>query len=346
MRPVRITRFFFVCLAILSLCSFTVSHVMAEGLSSKLAEYQLRKAREGDLKSQIEVAKRYETGRGLEQDPQQALFWYRKAAEQGDARAQFKVGEMLSKGTGVEKDVEAAKGWLDKAARQGFAAATSALNAIEAAEKEARARAERETAARKAKAEREARARAAREKAAREKAERERAAREKAAREKAERERLAREAAARERAQHEAEAKKKQTLTVAQAMEILRAGGWSVNGVPIEYLPSARTSCVKQGANRLLCFTGERNVNLGDRHVRYQIKSEIQVSEGGMVDVQYRYQVLKLRRADKSLPAHDQPVAPALELGWQAPHRMQCRLNPPAALDCANGDGRHYALNR
>jgi len=319
---------------------------MAEGLSSKLAEYQLRKAREGDLKSQIEVAKRYETGRGLEQDPQQAFFWYRKAAEQGDARAQFKVGEMLSKGTGVAKDVEAAKGWLGKAAQQGFAAAVSALSAIEAAEKEARARAEREAAARKARAEREARARAAREKAAREKAERERAAREKAARERAAREKAERERLARERARREAEAKKKQALTVARAMEILRAGGWSVNGVPIEYLPSARTSCVKQGANRLLCFTGERNVNLGDRHVRYQIKSEIQVAEGGVLDVQYRYQVLKVRRADKSLPAHDQPVAPSLDLGWQAPHRLQCRLNPPAALDCANGDGRHYVLNR
>ena len=31
-------------------------------------------------------------GRGVEQNDEQAVFWYRKAAEQGDATAQFNLG--------------------------------------------------------------------------------------------------------------------------------------------------------------------------------------------------------------------------------------------------------------
>ena len=34
----------------------------------------------------------YDKGRGVEQDDEQAVFWYRKAAEQGNARAQCNLG--------------------------------------------------------------------------------------------------------------------------------------------------------------------------------------------------------------------------------------------------------------
>ena len=48
----------------------------------------------------------YANGRGVAQDDEQAVFWYRKAAEQGNAIAQFNLGKMYENGHGVEQDDE------------------------------------------------------------------------------------------------------------------------------------------------------------------------------------------------------------------------------------------------
>ncbi|WP_411728714.1 tetratricopeptide repeat protein [Methyloglobulus sp.] len=58
----------------------------------------------------------YADGRGVEQDDEQALFWYRKAVEQGNAGAQFNLGKMYENGSGVEQDDEQAVFWYRKAA--------------------------------------------------------------------------------------------------------------------------------------------------------------------------------------------------------------------------------------
>ena len=63
----------------------------------------------------------YDNGRGVEQDDEQAVFWYRKAAEQGDATAQCYLGCDVRSGHGVEQDDEQAVFWYRKAAEQGDA---------------------------------------------------------------------------------------------------------------------------------------------------------------------------------------------------------------------------------
>jgi len=306
-------------------------------LNEKVFGFKLRQAEKGVVESQYSVGERFAVGLGVGRDPQQAFHWFKKAAEAGYARAQFKVGECLETGQGTTADVDEAYLWYGKAAAQDDAAAKQKL----AARKQQASL----VAKRKADAHREALERADREKAALEKAARE-------SRERAEQE-LA-ETRARELAEQEAQqkeirerAERERALTVSRLVDILRVGGWTAFGTPVEFVPSQRTSCVKQGDRRMLCFTDERNVNVGDSHVRYQAKSEIELNAGGKFGIHYRYQVLKLQSADSSLPAHDQPTVPRLELGWQEPgYHLQCELVNPAAFSCTDQQGQTLALSR
>ena len=61
----------------------------------------------------------YDNGRGVTQDYNEAVKWYRKAAEQGNARAQRALGIMYRYGYGVAKDFVLAHMWYNLAAAQG-----------------------------------------------------------------------------------------------------------------------------------------------------------------------------------------------------------------------------------
>ena len=58
-------------------------------------------------------------------------MWYRKAAEQGHAHAQFNLGLMYSKGKGEEQNYEEAVKWYNKAADQGIDYAKGVLKRLE-----------------------------------------------------------------------------------------------------------------------------------------------------------------------------------------------------------------------
>ena len=61
----------------------------------------------------------YAIGRGVAQDDQQAVTWYRKAAEQGDADAQYNLGIRYADGKGVTQDYIEAHMWFSLAAAGG-----------------------------------------------------------------------------------------------------------------------------------------------------------------------------------------------------------------------------------
>jgi len=76
-------------------------------------------AEEGNAKAQAIVGKMYQDGRGVEQNPEEADKWYRRAAEQGLMKAQIRLGINYFFGDAVKKDhVEAFK-WFLKSAEQG-----------------------------------------------------------------------------------------------------------------------------------------------------------------------------------------------------------------------------------
>ena len=79
-----------------------------------------QKAKSGDAKSQLGLARRYYNGDGMAKDDAKAAEWYEKAAKQGIAMAQYNIGMMYQKGEGVPKDAAKAEEWLQKAAAQGL----------------------------------------------------------------------------------------------------------------------------------------------------------------------------------------------------------------------------------
>ena len=87
--------------------------------SVEAAKWYERAAKQGNLRSEWTIARCYETGVGVDEQPVLAAEWYQKAADQGDERSQCKVGVYYLRGIGVAKDpVEAAK-YLGMAARKG-----------------------------------------------------------------------------------------------------------------------------------------------------------------------------------------------------------------------------------
>jgi len=75
-------------------------------------------ASQGDPAAQAELAEKYFNGDGIEEDLEQAVYWYKKAAEQGDIDAQTSLSGMYRKGTGVTQDLKWAAYWCAKAAEQ------------------------------------------------------------------------------------------------------------------------------------------------------------------------------------------------------------------------------------
>lgn len=68
-----------------------------------------------------EAGSRYYTGDGAEQNLEQAVYYFRKAAEQGDTTAQFWLGYCYNNGHGVKKDMNKAAQWYEQAANYGNA---------------------------------------------------------------------------------------------------------------------------------------------------------------------------------------------------------------------------------
>lgn len=80
-------------------------------------------ADEGSSNAQFELGRMFENGIGVARDPQQAAFWYGKAAAQGHAEAQTDLGVLYARGLGLARNDAYAVAWFRKAAEQGLAKA-------------------------------------------------------------------------------------------------------------------------------------------------------------------------------------------------------------------------------
>jgi TPR repeat protein len=84
-------------------------------------------AEQGNPHAQTDLGVRYADGEGVEQDYEQAVYWYEKAAEQGDAGCQWALGSHYRLGVGVAYNPESAEYWLRKSAEQGNLLAVNEL---------------------------------------------------------------------------------------------------------------------------------------------------------------------------------------------------------------------------
>jgi TPR repeat protein len=92
---------------------------------------QLRSlATKGNTKAQVNLGILYEEGRGVPQDYNEAVKWYRLAAEADSADAQFSLGAVTYYGQGVPRDYQEAAKWFRLAADHGDAAAQGSLGLL------------------------------------------------------------------------------------------------------------------------------------------------------------------------------------------------------------------------
>ena len=77
-------------------------------------------AQRGDAKAQASLGFLYYSGKGVQRDDRQSLFWFSRAAEAGQPTAQFFLGLQYFYGRGVQRDLARAYSWCDIALTNGY----------------------------------------------------------------------------------------------------------------------------------------------------------------------------------------------------------------------------------
>ena len=77
-----------------------------------------RQAKAGSAVAQAEMGLRYQTGEGVSQNVEKALYWFRKAAEQGNPTGLEEVGTAYYRGDGVARNNQKAIEWWKQAAEK------------------------------------------------------------------------------------------------------------------------------------------------------------------------------------------------------------------------------------
>lgn len=112
---------------LLSLFSFFAFSTIALSLDANVMHLYVtilqKKAQFSDAQAQLELARCYHSGTGVECNRAESLKWRKMAAEQGLAEAQFTPANCYYAGEGVEKNYQEAAKWYRKAAEQGHAVA-------------------------------------------------------------------------------------------------------------------------------------------------------------------------------------------------------------------------------
>ena len=103
-----------------------VDHAEAARLSQKAAA-------QDNAYGQYALACAYEAGRGVEEEPVKALYYYKKSAQQGYKYAMFMLARCYEKGIGTDRDLRAALRWYEKAAEQDMVFAGDKVKALERA---------------------------------------------------------------------------------------------------------------------------------------------------------------------------------------------------------------------
>src|SRR5262249_17127576 len=83
----------------------------------------LERAESGHVQEQLEVARAFQLGLGVDRNLVEAARWFHKAADQGNPEAQCQLGFLYHIGTGVERDDREAFIWFQRAAVENYAPA-------------------------------------------------------------------------------------------------------------------------------------------------------------------------------------------------------------------------------
>jgi len=76
-------------------------------------------AEQGDVRAQYRLGLMYDNGRGVTQDSEESVKWYRLSVEQGHTDSQYNLGIMYANGDGVRQDNIYAHMWFNIVAMNG-----------------------------------------------------------------------------------------------------------------------------------------------------------------------------------------------------------------------------------
>ncbi len=134
---------------------------------------------------------------------------------------------------------------------------------------------------------------------------------------------------------------------VVNAVDIVMKGMWKRGPSPAEYLPSTKTSCLQSGTDEVVCFSQELQRAVGDSVLTYTVKATLtNFAKDGSFDIAYLYNVTDISRADKPALSLDKdgPVDISAKLGWQEPaRRLDCKTSSDRALTCIKD--KRYSLH-
>ena len=107
-----------------------IMHSLPLQADDQLFTDTLQLAEQGDPEAQFSMALLYDTGSRDEQNPEQAVYWFKKAAAAGVAGACLYLGMKYEFGAGVSQNKKKAYHWYEKAALQGWPQAAFMLGSL------------------------------------------------------------------------------------------------------------------------------------------------------------------------------------------------------------------------
>jgi hypothetical protein len=101
-------------------CSYCgASIAIPEEKGADIAEL-IEKAEAGDVDAQYAVASMYRYGKGVPQDNEEAVRWYKMAAENGDPYAYYNLGVMCASGLGMKRNCIESERYFEEARKHGY----------------------------------------------------------------------------------------------------------------------------------------------------------------------------------------------------------------------------------
>lgn len=286
-----------------------------QGIQLQIFNAYLEQAKAGDSTSQFIVASRYESGKGTERSPEQALFWYREAAKNGHPLALRKLENQEAEENPKPVNTVAAeqptktlpapiKGKVSKPNSQ--PKTTETTRAVVAEKKQtpvatvAAANQQPETGANT----------------------------------------------------KLVSSTVNPSPAITNILQSVLAGKWSRNQDFAEILPSAVTACLQNGPNEVVCFSEDLTRNIDNRGLTYSVKSTLSNfnNREARFNLHYIYNVVDMNNKPFAKPSSTFAGGGdlAVRSGWQEPGiRMECRMSDERAMFCTRNDRKaNYQFTR
>lgn len=114
-----------------AICSTEMPPADIAALRAPLKALKTR-ARMGDERAQLRLAKMYYNGRELKKDYNEAYAWFKKASLQGVAEAQYNLARMYLQGQSVPRNYILSYMWFNLSSAGGYVRSIPELDSLEA----------------------------------------------------------------------------------------------------------------------------------------------------------------------------------------------------------------------